>query len=81
MQVRTNLILFKICADTLGFNDTVCEDPTSDEYAELEDDIQRKANNFFMIEGWITSVPTFLYSCVIGSLSDDFGNKYRKAST
>ena len=68
------MILFKICADTLGFNETVCADPTSEEYsAECEDAVQKRANDYFMVEGWISSVPTFLYSCVLGALSDDFG--------
>ena len=41
-QVRTNLILFKICTDELGYNDTFCEETDTDEYEEVEDDIQSR---------------------------------------
>ncbi len=40
--MRTNLILFKICTDELGYNDTFCEDTDSDAYEDVEDDIQSR---------------------------------------
>ena len=70
LQIRTNLILFKVCADELGYNETICGDPTGDPYKEIENIIQSRANRYFLVEQWLTSAPGVIYALFIGSLSD-----------
>ena len=74
-QVRTNIILWKVCVDKLGYNETICENLDAEENEDAENDVQRSSNYFFLIEQWANNIPALVYSLSVGALSDDVGRK------
>lgn len=74
-EVKTQLMLWKICRFEFGYNDTVCEDLDSEANDDLQSEVQTRANDLLLVSQWIGGVPVILYSLFVGALSDDFGRK------
>ena len=72
-QVTTDLLLQKICNEKLNFTQEICANFTTNE--SIENEVQRGANDFLMVSGWIQSALALFYSLFAGSLADDFGFK------
>ena len=74
-KVEKNLLIWKICHLELGYNETICNDLSSQSNTEIMEEVQIRLNNFEMVGQWLSSTPGVLYSFFVGSLSDDFGRK------
>ena len=72
-QVDTDLLLNKICVTELNHDIEKCSNFTYIE--DVNTEVQREANNFYMVAGWITRGFALFYSLFAGSLADDFGYK------
>ena len=74
-EVKTQLMLWKICRFEFGYNDTICDNLDADENDAIQSDVQTRANDFLLVSQWIGGVPVIFYSLFVGALSDDFGRK------
>lgn len=74
-EVNTNLMLWKICAVTLGYNETACENLTAEENDEIESATQKRLNDYEIIDTYISGWPAIVYCLVAGGLSDIYGRK------
>jgi len=72
-QVRTKLLISKICEIDLGYEEIVCQNISAN--ATIESEVQIKVNEFEMVSDWLSKGPGVLYSFFAGSLSDDYGRK------
>lgn len=68
--LNTNLLIHKICAIDLQFNETVCDHLDLPENEDYENEVQRKVNNFQMIGQWIGAVPTLILALFAGDLNN-----------
>ena len=53
-QVRTKLLLWKICEIDLGYEEALCKNISSN--ATVESKVQIKANEFEMVNDWLSKV-------------------------
>ena len=72
-QVRTKLMIWKICEIELGYDEFLCQNVSSN--ATIESEIQIKVNEIEIVSNWFSKVPGVFYSFFAGSLSDDHGRK------
>ena len=72
-QVRTKLMIWKICEIELGYDELLCQNVSSN--ATIESEIQIKVNEIEIVSNWFSKVPGVFYSFFAGSLSDDHGRK------
>ena len=73
VQVRTKLLIWKICEIDLGYDEFLCQNVSSN--ATIESEIQIKVNEIEIVSNWFSKVPGVFYSFFAGSLSDDHGRK------
>ena len=76
-QITTDLLLNKICQSQLEYPEDICSNLNvlNDTSAEFNE-VQKYANNFYMIAGWITNAFGLFYACFVGSLVDTYGYKF-----
>ena len=48
-KVHTNLLIWKICHLELGYNETICDDLSSENNTDIMTDVQIRLNNFEMV--------------------------------
>ncbi len=69
-EIRTDLLLKKICVYELRHNASDCADDDA-----VENETQRAANDFRLGEELLMAVPGFLAAIFAGALSDKYGRK------
>lgn len=74
-QVPTNLLIWKLCTKDLNYTEEICGNLSAEDNEEVENEVQRKLQDFEMISQWIKTTPTLVYAFVMGALSDKFGRK------
>lgn len=74
-QIQTDLLMSKLCTTDLNLTEEICNNLSSEENNDYEIHVQKKLQEFQMINQWLNSAPTFLYSLFIGGLSDKFGRR------
>ena len=74
-ELQVDLLIWKICHIELNYTKDVCGNITNDEFEEINDEVQKKANNFLIISQWLGGVPPVIYLFFAGSLIDKFGCK------
>ena len=74
--LQTNLLMWKVCTVTLGFNETICNDLTNENNTDIEVEVQHKVNEFSFIRQWIGTPPPIIYALLLGALSDHYGRKW-----
>ena len=48
-ELQANLLIWKICRQEIGFNETVCEHLNEDGYDDFQIQVQKKVNHFQMV--------------------------------
>ncbi len=48
-QLQTNLLMWKVCHLEKGYNETICDNLTLDEYEDIQTEVQKRVNNFDMV--------------------------------
>ena len=74
-QIQTNLLIWKICHLELNYPESICSNLTLDEYNDINDEVQEKANSFLMISEWLRSAPALVWSFFIGNYSSLSNNR------
>ena len=74
-QIETNLMIWKICHLELNYPEDICQALSAPENEAIENEVQRELQSFEMIGQWIDTLPAFIFSFFMGSLSDRFGRK------
>ena len=54
-QIQTDLLLDKICRSELNHPENICANLTSNEYSDINNEVQKRANDFLMISEWLAS--------------------------
>ena len=54
-QIQTDLLLDKICRSELNYPESICGNLTLDEYNDINNEVQTRANDFLMISEWLAS--------------------------
>ena len=76
-QITTDLLLHKICESKLQYPEDICSNLNGLNDSSTEfNEVQKYANNFYMIAGWITNAFGLFYACFVGSLVDTYGYKF-----
>ena len=55
VQIQTDLLIWKICHLELNYIESVCSNLTLDQYDDINNEIQTRANDFLMISEWLAS--------------------------
>ena len=55
VQIQTDLLIWKICHLELKYDESVCSNLTLDQYDDINNEIQTRANDFLMISEWLAS--------------------------
>ena len=55
VQVRTKLLIWKICEIDLGYDECLCQNVSSN--ATIESEIQIKVNEIEIVSNWFSKVP------------------------
>ena len=55
VQIQTDLLIWKICHLELNYSESVCSNLTLDQYDDINNEIQTRANDFLMISEWLAS--------------------------
>ena len=56
VQVRTKLLIWKICEIDLGYEESLCKNISSN--STIESQVQIKVNEFEMVNDWLSKVYT-----------------------
>ena len=67
-QQNTNILLHKICMDSVRYNDTVCQNHHSHQEAHYE--IIKETNMFSLYMDFVGIIPAVIYVMIGGALSD-----------
>ena len=60
-NLQIDLLIWKICHLELNYTEDVCANITNDEYEDINDEVQKRANNFLMISQWLGGAPPIVY--------------------
>lgn len=74
-QIQTDLLMWKICTNDLNLTEEICHNLASEDNQDYEIEVQKRLQNFEMVNQWLNTAPTFIYSLFIGGLSDKFGRR------
>ena len=74
-NLQEYLLIWKICRLELNYPEEVCANITNDEFEDINDEVQKRANNFLMISQWLGGAPPVIYLFFAGGLIDKYGCK------
>ena len=74
-QVQTNLLIWKLCTKDLNFTEEICDNLSLEENYNYEIQVQRKLQDFELVQQFIGLIPAFVYSFFTGSFTDTFGRR------
>jgi hypothetical protein len=66
-QIQTDLLLWKICHLEMNYSSEICSNLTLDEYDNINNIVQERANDFLMISEWLISGPALVFSLFAGN--------------
>ena len=67
-QQNTNILLHKICVDSVGYNTTVCENHHKNE--EVHYEVIKETNMYSLCMDFVGIIPAVIYVIIGGALSD-----------
>ena len=73
-QIQSNLLLWKICHLELNYTENICGNLTLDEYDEINNEVQERANNFLIIKEWLSAAPALVWCLIAGTLLIQLAN-------
>lgn len=74
-QVQTDLLIWKLCTKDLNFTEEICDNLSLEENDEYEIQVQRKLQDFELVQQFIGLIPAFVYAFFTGSFTDKFGRR------
>ena len=74
-NLQIDLLIWKICRIELNYPEDVCANITNDGFEDINNEVQKRANNFLMISQWLGGAPPIIYLFFAGALIDKFGCK------
>lgn len=74
-QINTDLLMWKLCSKDLNLSESVCRDLSLEINHDAEILVQKKLQEFEMVNQWISAAPGLIYAFFTGALSDRFGKR------
>lgn len=74
-QINTDLLIWKLCTKDLNISESVCKNLSLEVNHDAEILVQKKLQEFEMVNQWISAAPGFIYTFFMGALSDKFGKR------
>ena len=65
-QIQNDLLLWKICRMEFNYTEDICANLTLDEFDEINNEVQTKANNFLIPKEWLFSGPALIWCLFAG---------------
>ena len=73
-SVTSQLWIDKTCLANFGYNETVCADlSTNPAYENELNEVEKKVNDFNIVETYITNIPTIIATLYLGKYAVYFG--------
>lgn len=74
-QINTDLLIWKLCTKDLNFTQDICNNLHLEVNDNYEIQVQRKLQEFELINQYIYTVPQFLCAIFSGPISDKLGRR------
>lgn len=74
-QINTDLLIWKLCTKDLNLTENICNNLHLEVNNDYEIEVQRKLQEFELVNQYIHTVPQFLCAIFCGAISDKLGRR------